>query len=206
MRNLLLVIFTLSSLVSCSFITSKSVKPEYKQHYIVKKPSEVKDSPKPISLKHDKYENQNGYFDDLFDWDGHYIGYSKIGAKYIIKGKTYTPKNYKKYQETGIASWYGDAFHGKKTANGEIFNAKSVTAAHRTLPLPSMVRVTNLKNGKMIMARVNDRGPFAGDRIIDLSRKSASLLGFKKQGVAKVKVELLPDETNELLKQLNIKR
>jgi rare lipoprotein A len=115
-------------------------------------------------------------------------GRYKVGAPYQIKGVWYYPKEEPGYDETGIASWYGDYFHGRKTANGEIYNMNSLTAAHRTLPLPSFVDVTNLENGKQIRLRVNDRGPYARGRIIDVSKRAAELLGFKDQGVARVRV------------------
>ncbi|OUU59732.1 MAG: hypothetical protein CBC15_04150, partial [Candidatus Endolissoclinum sp. TMED55] len=99
------------------------------------------------------------------------------------------------YDETGIGSWYGPNFHQKLTANGEIFDQNALSAAHRTLPMPSIVRVTNLQNGRALVVRINDRGPFAHGRIIDLSRRAAQLLGFKRQGIAKMRVELLPEET-----------
>lgn len=197
MRNLWFVALASTLLLSCSEKISKSQSKKHKIYHLVKKSSD-----KPAQ----EYENQDGYFDDIFNKDGNYIGYYKIGKPYKTNGISYSPKNYENFKETGRASWYGSDFHGKKTANGEIFNADSVTAAHRTLPLPSMVRVTNLKNGKMIMARVNDRGPFSKDRVIDLSEKAASLLGFKNQGTAQVQVELLQAETEELLRQLNIKK
>lgn len=115
-------------------------------------------------------------------------GFYKVGSPYQIKGVWYYPKEEPGYDETGIASWYGEYFHGRKTANGEIYNMNSLTAAHRTLPLPSFVDVTNLENGKQIRLRVNDRGPYARGRIIDVSKRAAELLGFKHQGVAKVRV------------------
>ena len=115
----------------------------------------------------------------------------KIGDPYIINGIKYTPKEEKNYIEEGIASWYGPNFHGKLTANGEIFNQYDITAAHKTLPLPSIVRVTNLENNREIVVRINDRGPFVGNRIIDLSLKSAQMLGIERKGTAKVKLQLL---------------
>ncbi|MBU6339614.1 MAG: septal ring lytic transglycosylase RlpA family protein [Rickettsiales bacterium] len=205
MKNLCLLIIASILLFSCSELTLEPI--VKKTRYVLRNRdgSIIKDSGAIIE-EEKKYENQDGYFDDLFNRDGNYRGYYKIGKPYKIGKTNYTPKNYESYEESGMASWYGTDFHGKKTANGEIFNAKSVTAAHRTLPLPSMVRITNLKNGKMVMARVNDRGPFSKARIIDVSEEAASLLDFKRQGTAKVKVEFLPDETDELLKQLNIKQ
>ena len=104
----------------------------------------------------------------------------KIGNKYNVKGKFYFPKKDLTYNKTGIASWYGPKFHGKLTANGEIYNQYALTAAHKTLPLPSAVKVINLQNNKSIILRINDRGPFVNDRIIDLSSKAADILDLKK--------------------------
>jgi rare lipoprotein A len=118
-------------------------------------------------------------------------GHYKIGKPYEIDGIWYYPTVDYGYRETGIASWYGPKFHGNLTANGELFNQYEVSAAHRTLPMPSMVRVTNLENGRSIVVRVNDRGPFKNGRIIDLSTRAAQLLGFHRQGTAKVMVEIL---------------
>lgn len=116
-------------------------------------------------------------------------GTYKVGNPYQIAGKWYYPSDDPNYEETGVASWYGPTFHGKSTANGERFNENDVTAAHRTLPMPSYVEVTNLENGRKLTVRVNDRGPFARDRIIDLSRRSAQLLGVEQQGTARVRVK-----------------
>lgn len=118
-------------------------------------------------------------------------GRYKVGSPYEVSGVWYYPQEDPLYDETGIASWYGKEFAGRKTANGEIFNPKEVSAAHKTLPMPTNVRVTNLENGKSVVARVNDRGPFKPGRIIDMSEKAAELLGFKSQGVARVRVEFL---------------
>lgn len=126
------------------------------------------------------------------------LGRYKVGSPYQIKGVWYYPAEDYEYTETGIASWYGPNFHGKKTANGEIYNQNDLTAAHRTLPLPSAVRVTNLENGRSIVLRINDRGPFARGRIIDVSRRGAQLLAFERNGVAKVRVDILPDESRQL--------
>ena len=119
----------------------------------------------------------------------------KIGDPYQINGVWYYPAEDWSYDETGIASWYGEQFHGRYTANGEIFDLNAITAAHRTLPMPSIVQVTNLENGRSIQVRVNDRGPYARGRILDLSRRSAQLLGFEGQGTAKVRVKLLVPES-----------
>ncbi|MDD3029704.1 MAG: septal ring lytic transglycosylase RlpA family protein [Alphaproteobacteria bacterium] len=125
-------------------------------------------------------------------------GYYKVGTPYKVKDIWYYPNEDYSYDETGIASWYGDAFHNKKTANGEIFNKNELTAAHKTLPLPCLARVTNLENGRSIVVRVNDRGPFSGKRIIDLSQRSAELLGFENKGLAKVRVQVLADESKAI--------
>ena len=123
--------------------------------------------------------------------------YYKVGLPYKIKGRWYYPEEDFAYVEEGIASWYGKAFHNKTTANGAIFNMNALTAAHRTLPMPSIVRVTNLENGRTLVVKVNDRGPFARDRIIDLSKRSATVLGFLNQGVTRVRVEILPEESRQ---------
>lgn len=118
-----------------------------------------------------------------------------IGKPYRIKGKKYYPSYNPDYEETGIASWYGPGFHGKKTANGEIYDQYAMTAAHTTLPIPSLVRVTNLKNGQTIVVRINDRGPFAPGRIIDLSKRAAETIGIA--GIEKVRVTYLKEETEQ---------
>ncbi len=101
-----------------------------------------------------------------------------VGKPYQVAGKWFTPKAQPGYDRKGAASWYGEAFHRRKTSNGEYFDMNMLTAAHPTLPLPSYARVTNLDNGKVIVVRINDRGPFVGTRIIDLSKRSAEALGF----------------------------
>ena len=122
----------------------------------------------------------------------------KIGDPYNVGGIWYYPARDLTYDETGIGSWYGDEFAGRLTANGEIFDPEQITAAHKTLPMPSVVRVTNLDNGRSLVVRVNDRGPFVPGRIIDLSRESARLLGFKDEGIAKVRVKLLAEQSLRL--------
>lgn len=134
-----------------------------------------------------------------------YTGHYKIGNPYTVLGQTYYPEENEEYKEVGIASWYGKEFYGKKTANGEIYDMYDITAAHRTLPLPSIVRVTNLENGKSIKVRINDRGPFAKNRIIDLSKAAAKKLAFHQDGTTKVKVEFLPQETEEMLRGFGLK-
>lgn len=117
----------------------------------------------------------------------------KVGKPYTVSGKTYRPAYRTAYSQEGTASWYGPGFHGKKTANGERFNQYAMTAAHPTLHLPCHVRVTNLENERSVVVRVNDRGPFAKGRIIDLSMAAADKLDFKNAGTARVRVELLPE-------------
>ena len=124
----------------------------------------------------------------------------KIGNPYQIAGKWYYPERDLRYDNTGIASWYGDQFAGKLTANGEIFDPELVSAAHKTLPMPSVVRVTNLDNGKSLVVRINDRGPYVTGRIIDMSRAGARLLGFKDDGIARVRVQLLTEQSLRLEK------
>ncbi|MEQ8441751.1 MAG: septal ring lytic transglycosylase RlpA family protein [Alphaproteobacteria bacterium] len=122
----------------------------------------------------------------------------KVGDPYQINGVWYYPAEDDDYVEEGIASWYGPGFHGRQTANGAEFDENLVSAAHRTLPMPSMVRVTNLENGRSIRVIINDRGPFAHSRIIDMSRRGAQLLGFENQGTALVRVEFLAEESRQL--------
>ena len=112
--------------------------------------------------------------------------HQKVGNTYTIMGKSYTPHHQPDYDVTGIASWYGDKFHGKPTATGETYNMNDITAAHKTLPLNSMLFVTNIENGKSLMVRLNDRGPFIGKRIIDLSKASAEALGITGLGQVRV--------------------
>jgi rare lipoprotein A len=126
----------------------------------------------------------------------------KVGNPYKIAGKWYTPKVEPSYNKVGIASWYGSDFHNRKTANGETFNMNALTAAHTTLPLPSYVRVTNLENSRSLILRVNDRGPFVDNRLIDVSRRGAQLLGFEKRGTTRVRVEVVdgPNATIQVAK------
>lgn len=113
---------------------------------------------------------------------------------YKVRGQTYSPmKSVAHFSQTGKASWYGPGFHGKKTSNGERFNMHDLTAAHRTLPLGTRIRVTNMNNGKSVIVRVNDRGPFHGNRVVDLSKGAANKLGFVQSGMTTVKLETLTD-------------
>src|SRR5690625_1918422 len=126
------------------------------------------------------------------------VGSYKVGNPYRISGVWYHPAENLSYDETGVASWYGPGFHGRRTANGERYNQRDLTAAHQTLPMPSLVRVTNLDNGRAVDLRINDRGPFARNRIIDVSHRAAQLLGFEHKGTAKVRVKVLPEESRQL--------
>lgn len=118
-------------------------------------------------------------------------GRDHLGSSYVVAGRVYTPRANPNYVGVGTASWYGDAFHGRLTANGEIFDKNSIAAAHPTLPLPSYVRVTNLINTRSIIVRVNDRGPYHGNRLIDVSQRVAEALDFSRYGTARVKVEFV---------------
>ena len=116
-------------------------------------------------------------------------GVYRVGQPYVVAGRVYVPEDNPRYRAEGYASWYGSDFHGRATANGEIFDADSISAAHPTMPLPSYARVTNLSNGHSLIVRVNDRGPYAANRIIDVSKRAAHLLGFTNRGTAWVRVE-----------------
>ena len=135
-------------------------------------------------------------------------GHHKIGKPYQIRGLWYVPKEEPGYDRSGKASWYGPKFHGRKTANGEVFDQQHLSAAHTTFPLPSYARVTNLANGRSVIVRVNDRGPYSHSRIIDVSKKAAEVLKFKRAGTANVRVEyvgpapLEGDDTAKLMSSL----
>ena len=118
-------------------------------------------------------------------------GVYRVGKPYQVAGRTYVPEENPRYRAEGLASWYGDDFHGRLTANGEVFDKNAITAAHPTLPIPSYVRVTNLSNRRSLIVRINDRGPYHDDRVIDVSKKSADLLGFRDNGIARVRVEYI---------------
>src|SRR4051812_24152349 len=116
-------------------------------------------------------------------------GTYRVGKPYTVAGRMYVPEDNPNYRAEGLASWYGDDFHGRLTANGEVFDMTSITAAHPTMPLPSYARVTNKLNGKSLIVRVNDRGPYHGNRVIDVSNRAAKLLEFDGRGTANVRVE-----------------
>lgn len=129
------------------------------------------------------------------DSRGKIVTQYKVGTPYEVAGQWYYPAEDYGYREEGIASWYGPGFHGKRTANGEVYDMNALTAAHKTLPMPSVVNVTNLENGRALKVRINDRGPFVEGRIIDLSRRAAQLLDVEKKGTARVRVEIIPDDS-----------
>jgi rare lipoprotein A len=114
-----------------------------------------------------------------------------VGQPYSVNGTTYVPREEPGYDAVGIASWYGRRYHGRRTASGEIFDMNLPTAAHPTLPFGTRVQVTNLENGRAVVLKINDRGPFVRRRIIDVSRRAAQVLGFAKRGTARVRVQLL---------------
>jgi rare lipoprotein A len=118
-------------------------------------------------------------------------GVYRVGQPYTINGQTYHPSDNPSYRAEGIASWYGPDFHGRLTANGEVFDMHGISAAHPTMPIPSYARVTDLDNGRSIIVRVNDRGPYARNRIIDVSIGAANALGFYGEGLAHVRVEYI---------------
>lgn len=136
-------------------------------------------------------------------------GRYQVGEPYTVAGNTFVPREQPNLDVTGVASWYGPAFHGRLTANGEIFDQHHLSGAHPTLPLPSYVRVTNLENGASTLVRINDRGPFSYDRVLDVSRRTAEVLGFKQQGTANVRVQyvgpapLNGDDTRFLVASIN---
>ncbi|MCW5770951.1 MAG: septal ring lytic transglycosylase RlpA family protein [Rhodospirillaceae bacterium] len=121
-----------------------------------------------------------------------------VGQPYQINGRWYTPREDFDYDRVGTASWYGSDFHGRRTANGETYDMNAMTAAHTTLPMPTIVRVTNLDNGRSVVVRINDRGPFVSDRIIDMSRAAARELGFEGRGLARVRVTVMREASLRL--------
>lgn len=136
-------------------------------------------------------------------------GVFKIGKPYLAGGKWYTPAHDVTYDEVGLASWYGDFFHGRSTANGEVYDMNALSAAHPTLPMPTYARVTNMKNNRSIVVRINDRGPYKDGRIIDLSRRAAEMLGFHNHGVAAVRVQYhgaAPLDGDDTVEQTIVKR
>ncbi len=201
MRKLITILLLtfFSSCVSDENYVRRNVRfSEHLDRYI--KPSESMQAGIPKGSLERQFEQ---YFDS--HQDQYARGSYAETNQYAVSGAAYFPQNYLEFEEVGNASWYGGDFHGKLTANGEVYDPNAMTAAHPTLPLPSTVRVTNLRNGRIAIVRVNDRGPFSKDRVIDVSERAAQELGFKDQGTTKVYIQLLRNDTDEMLNQLKIK-
>jgi rare lipoprotein A len=118
-------------------------------------------------------------------------GHYQLGQPYQVAGRWFTPHEQPGYDKTGLSSWYGEAFHRRQTSNGEWFDMATLTAAHPTLPLPSYAKVTNLENGRTVIVRINDRGPFVDTRVLDVSKRVAEILGYKQQGIGKIRVQYI---------------
>ncbi|KAE8235643.1 hypothetical protein A4X03_0g9705, partial [Tilletia caries] len=160
---------------SCSSTKETAEKPNRSKEYFAESVYGVKASPRVVASG------------PVPKGGGRYL----VGKPYVVKGKTFVPKENPGYDKVGVASWYGDAFHGRMTANGELYDKEHLSAAHPTLPLPSYARVTNLKTGSSVIVRVNDRGPFHQGRIIDLSRKTADMLDMAHSGTGEVRVQYI---------------
>ncbi|TPP11141.1 septal ring lytic transglycosylase RlpA family protein [Rhizobium glycinendophyticum] len=158
---------------SCSTTKETAEKPKRSKEYFAESVYGVKASPRLVASG------------PVPKGGGRYM----VGKPYVVKGETFVPKENPRYDEIGIASWYGDAFHGRLTANGELYDKEYLSAAHPTLPLPSYARVTNLTNGSSVIVRINDRGPFHRGRLIDLSNKTADMLDMAHSGTGKVRVQ-----------------
>lgn len=174
--SVLAVVVSSVALAACSSPTSKVSGKKRSKEYFAESEYGVKASPRVSNLRSNLPRGG---------------GRDQLGKPYKVKGKWYHPKEVPNYRNKGLASWYGDAFHGRLTANGEVYDMTHLTAAHPTMPLPSYARVTNTKNGHSVIVRVNDRGPYAHGRVIDLSRRAAEMLDYTQQGVAQVNVEYL---------------
>ncbi|MBU0737055.1 MAG: septal ring lytic transglycosylase RlpA family protein [Alphaproteobacteria bacterium] len=160
---------------SCSTTKDTAEKPKRSKEYFAESVYGVKASPRVVASG------------PIPKGGGRYM----VGKPYVVKGKTFVPKENPRYDKVGVASWYGDAFHGRLTANGELYDKEHLSAAHPTLPLPSYARVTNLNTGSSVIVRINDRGPFHKGRIIDLSRKTADMLDMKHSGTGEVRVQYI---------------
>ncbi|ODS57202.1 MAG: hypothetical protein ABS40_06505 [Agrobacterium sp. SCN 61-19] len=160
---------------SCSTTKETAEKPKRSKEYFAESVYGVKASPRLVASG------------PVPKGGGRYM----VGKPYVVKGKTFVPKENPRYDKVGVASWYGDAFHGRLTANGELYDKEHLSAAHPTLPLPSYARVTNLNTGSSVIVRINDRGPFHQGRIIDLSRKTADMLDMKHSGTGEVRVQYI---------------
>ena len=164
-----------ASAASCSTTKDTAEKPKQSKEYFAESAYGVKASPRLVASG------------PVPKGGGRYM----VGKPYVVKGKTFVPKENPGYDKVGVASWYGDAFHGRMTANGELYDKEHLSAAHPTLPLPSYARVTNLNTGSSVVVRINDRGPFHKGRIIDLSRKTADMLDMKHSGTGEVRVQYI---------------
>ena len=164
-----------ASAASCSTTKDTAEKPKRSKEYFAESAYGVKASPRLVASG------------PVPKGGGRYM----VGKPYVVKGKTFVPKENPGYDKVGVASWYGDAFHGRMTANGELYDKEHLSAAHPTLPLPSYARVTNLNTGSSVVVRINDRGPFHKGRIIDLSRKTADMLDMKHSGTGEVRVQYI---------------
>ncbi|MCD2171418.1 septal ring lytic transglycosylase RlpA family protein [Rhizobium sp. C4] len=171
--RLLTLSLALGSLAACGTTTATKTSSKRSKEYFAESKYGVKASPRVV-------------FHGPVPKGG---GRDMVGKPYVVKGQVYYPKEDRSYDRVGFASWYGSAFHGRYTANGEIYDTSALTAAHPTFPLPSYARVTNTTNGASIIVRVNDRGPYERGRIIDLSSKTAEMLDMKGHGTAKVRVQ-----------------
>jgi rare lipoprotein A len=160
---------------SCSATKQTAEKPKRSKEYFAESVYGVKASPRLVASG------------PVPKGGGRYM----VGKPYVVKGKTFVPKENPRYDKVGVASWYGDAFHGRMTANGELYDKEHLSAAHPTLPLPSYARVTNVNTGSSVIVRINDRGPFHKGRIIDLSRKTADMLDMKHSGTGEVRVQYI---------------
>lgn len=165
--------FLCVGLASCGTAKNTRVAAKHGKEYFAESEYGVKASPRVA------------YGKNIPKGGGRYI----VGKPYVVRGKTYYPKEDFAYNKVGVASWYGSAFHGRLTANGEVYDLQGLTAAHPTFPLPSYARVTNVENGSSIIVRVNDRGPYHSNRLIDLSGKTADMLDLKHSGTGKVRVQ-----------------
>lgn len=155
---------------------------------------------KAVASPTQKTNTQVAAIDDTAEPPRHQVKRFRVGKPYHQSGRLFKPRADWTYSEVGVASWYGGKFHGRKTASGEVFDKNLLTAAHKTLPLPVIAKVTNLANGRSVKVRINDRGPFSRGRLIDLSQAAAKKLGFIHHGTAKVRVEVLPGESRALVK------
>lgn len=172
--HFVLVLIVAIALSACSSSSRKKSDIRTKTKFSQKEYG-VTASPRMIKTKHAKIKRGGGRY--------------QVGKAYKVRGRWYKPAKQPNYNKVGMASWYGPNFHGRLTANGEVYDMHTLSAAHTTLPLPSYARVTNLENNKSVVVRVNDRGPFAHKRVIDLSSRAADLLDVKKKGLAKVRVQ-----------------